>query len=99
MKYLNREDQQTRKIVNKFFYLKLEIKNKKLQNKCDAKLQKFLALQLLKLPTRSGLSRPKNRCVLSCKGRGILRRFRVSHTTLREEYAKGHFPGVFQKSF
>jgi len=99
MKYLNREDQQTRKIVNKFFYTKLEIKNQKLQNKNNSELQKKLALQLLKLPTRSGLSRPKNRCVLSCKGRAVLRRFRLSHTQLREEYAKGNFPGVFQKSF
>lgn len=99
MKYLNREDKKTREIVNKYFYKKLEIKNQRLQNKTNGELQQQLALQLLKLPLRSGLTRPKSRCVISCKGRAIVRRFRLSHTTLRSEYAKGHFPGVGQKSF
>ena len=99
MRYLNREDKQTRKIVDQYFHKKLEIKNQKLKNKQNQELQQKLAITLAKLPRRSGLTRPKNRCVISCKGRATLRRFRVSHTVLREEYAKGNFPGVFQKSF
>jgi len=99
MKYLNREDKNTREIVNKFFYLKSEIKNKKLANKENTELQASFFTILLKLPKKSGLTRPKNRCVISCKGRAILRRFRMSHTTLREEYPKGTLPGVYKKSF
>jgi small subunit ribosomal protein S14 len=99
MKYLNKEDKKTREIVNKFFNLKVEIKQIKLLNKSNSELQNSLALKLLKLPRASGLTRPKNRCILSCKGRAVLRRFKVSHTTLREEYPKGVFPGLYKKSF
>lgn len=99
MKYLNKEDKKTREIVNKFFNLKVEIKKQKLHNKSNFELQNSLALKLLNLPRLSGLTRPKNRCILSCKGRAVLRRFRVSHTTLREEYPKGVFPGLYKKSF
>ena len=99
MKYLNKEDKKTREIVNKFFYTKLEIKNQKLITKPILEVQNQLALKLLKLPRRSGLTRPKNRCILSCKGRAVLRRFRVSHTTLRELYPTGVFPGVYKKIF
>jgi ribosomal protein S14 len=99
MKYLNREDKKTREIVNKFFNIKVEIKKLKLFNKENFELQNQLALKLTKLPKASGLTKPKNRCILSCKGRAVLRRFKVSHTTLREEYPKGIFPGLYKKSF
>jgi len=99
MKYLNKEDKKTREMVNKYFGIKVRIKELKLLKKDDSELQDILNLELLKLPRLSGLTRPKNRCILSCKGRAILRRFKVSHTTLREEYPKGVFPGVQKKSF
>lgn len=99
MKYLNREDKKTREMVNKFFNIKLEIKQSKLLNKTNFQLQNQLAVQLLKLPRASGLTRPKNRCILSCKGRAVLRRFKLSHTTLREQYPKGVFPGLYKRSF
>jgi len=99
MKYLNREDKKTRTIVDKFFYKKLEIKNQKLINKENIIVQEKLAVQLLKLPKASGLTKPKNRCVITCKGRAVLRKFRITHTTLRELYPKGVFPGVYKKSF
>lgn len=99
MKYLNREDKKTREIVNKYFHVKQEIKNNKLLNKSNFELQYKLAIKLLKLPRASGLTRPKNRCLLSCKGRAVLRRFKVTHTTLREQYPKGVFPGLYKKSF
>lgn len=99
MKYLNREDKKTREIVNKFFNSKLELKNQKLLNKENTEVQNKIFLILLKLPKQSGLTRPKNRCIISCKGRAIIQRFRMSHTTLREEYPKGVLPGIYKKSF
>jgi len=99
MKYLNKEDKKTREMVNKYFGIKVRIKELKLLKKDDSELQNILNLELLKLPRLSGLARPKNRCILSCKGRAILRRFKVSHTSLREEYPKGVFPGLQKKSF
>lgn len=99
MKYLNREDKKVRKIINKFFDRKFELKQKGLLNKNDINLQFQLGRKLAKFPKQSGLSRFKNRCILSCKGRATLRRFRVSHTTFREQFGLGNFPGIRQKSF
>jgi len=99
MKYLNREDKKVRKIINKFFDRKFELKQKSLLNKKKMNLQFELGRQLAKFPKQSGLGRFKNRCILSCKGRATLRRFRVSHTTFREQFRLGNFPGVRQKSF
>lgn len=99
MKYLNREDKKVRKIINKYFDQKCEIREKSLQNKEDVNLQFELSRQLAKLPKQSGMTRFKNRCILSCKGRATLRRFRVSHTTFRQQFREAKFPGVKQKSF
>ena len=99
MRYLNREDKKARFFVNKYFEKKLEIKNNKIFNKSNFELQNKLGFSLLKLPKLCSLTLPKNRCIISCKGRATLRRFRVSHTTLRELYPIGLFPGVYKKSF
>jgi ribosomal protein S14 len=99
MKYLNREDKKARFFVNKYFDKKMQIKNTRILNKSNFDLQNKLGNILLKLPKISSLTLPKNRCIISCKGRAVLRRFRVSHTVLREYYPLGLFPGVYKKSF
>lgn len=99
MKYLNREDKKVRKIINQYFDKKCEIRIKSLRNKDDVNLQFELGRELAKLPKQSGMTRFKNRCILSCKGRATLRRFRVSHTTFRQQFRLAHFPGIKQKSF
>ena len=99
MKYLNREDKKVRKFINKFFDQKLALKQQSLINKNNVNLQFTLGRKLAKFPRQSGLTRFKNRCVLTCKGRATLRRFRVSHITFREQFRLGQFPGIKQKSF
>jgi len=99
MKYLNREDKKVRNFINKFFDQKLALKQQSLINKNNVNLQFTLGRKLAKFPRQSGLTRFKNRCILTCKGRATLRRFRVSHTTFREQFRLGQFPGIKQKSF
>jgi ribosomal protein S14 len=99
MKYLNREDKKVRKIINNHFTKKFWIKQHCLQNKDDVNLQFELGRELASLPKQSGMTRLKNRCILTCKGRATLRRFKVSHTTFREQFRSCQFPGIKQKSF
>ena len=99
MRYLNREDKKVRKIINNHFIQKFWIKQQSLQNKEDVNLQFELGRELARLPKQSGMTRSKNRCILTCKGRATLRRFKVSHTTFREQFRSGKFPGIKQKSF
>lgn len=99
MKYLNREDKKVRKFINKFFDQKFDLKQQSILNKNNVNLQFTLGRKLSKFPRQSGWTRFKNRCILTCKGRATLRRFRVSHTTFREQFRLGQFPGIKQKSF
>jgi len=99
MKYLNREDKKVRKIINNHFDQKFILKQQSLKNKENLDLQFELGRELAKLPKQSGMTRSKNRCILTCKGRATLRRFKVSHTTFREQFRNGFFPGIKQKSF
>jgi len=99
MKYLNREDKKVRKIINSHFDQKLLIKQLTLKYKENLDIQFELGRELAKLPKQSGMTRSKNRCILTCKGRATLRRFKVSHTTFREQFRNGLFPGIKQKSF
>ena len=99
MKYLNREDKKVRKVINKYFDQKFNIKQQSILNKEDINLQFELGRKLARFPKQSGLTRFKNRCILTCKGRATLRRFRVTHTTFREQFRQGQFPGIKQKSF
>lgn len=99
MRYLNREDKKVRKIINAHFDQKFMLRQQSLKNKTDLTLQFELGRELAKLPKQSGMTRSKNRCILTCKGRATLRRFKVSHTTFREQFRGGCFPGIKQKSF
>lgn len=99
MKYLNREDKKVRKFINKYFNQKFDIKQQSLLYKNDVNFQFELGRKLASFPKQSGLTRFKNRCILTCKGRATLRRFKVSHTAFREQFRLGQFPGIKQKSF
>lgn len=49
---------------------------------------------LSKLPRDSSLTRPKNRCVVTGRGKGVLRKFRISRIVFREQSVKGSLVGI-----
>lgn len=61
----------------------------------------FYAAQkkLQKLPRNSSQARVRNRCSLSGRPRGFIRRFGVSRITLRELALSGKIPGVTKSSW
>lgn len=61
----------------------------------------FYAAQkkLQKLPRNSAKERIRNRCSLSGRPRGFIRRFGVSRITLRELALSGKIPGVTKSSW
>ena len=63
--------------------------------------EEFFAAQkaLGKLPRDSSPIRVRNRCLLSGRPRGYLRRFRVSRITFRELALNGKIPGVTKSSW
>jgi small subunit ribosomal protein S14 len=63
--------------------------------------EEFYAAQkaLQKLPRNSSRTRIRNRCSLSGRPRGFIRKFGVSRITLRELALSGKIPGVTKSSW
>ncbi|MFT3829611.1 MAG: 30S ribosomal protein S14 [Opitutaceae bacterium] len=61
----------------------------------------FFAAQkaMSKLPRNSSAIRVRNRCALSGRPRGYIRRYRVSRITFRELALSGKIPGVTKSSW
>lgn len=54
---------------------------------------------LSKLPRNSNPVRLRNRCSVTGRSRGYMRRFGVSRIVFREEALKGNLPGVRKSSW
>jgi small subunit ribosomal protein S14 len=54
---------------------------------------------LAKLPRDSSPTRSRNRCQLTGRSRGVLRRFKISRIMLRELALAGKIPGVKKASW
>ncbi|MGR3915019.1 MAG: 30S ribosomal protein S14 [Gammaproteobacteria bacterium] len=56
-------------------------------------------LDLQKLPRDSSRSRWRNRCALTGRSRGCVRKFGLCHSKLREVIMRGEAPGVVKSSW
>ena len=64
----------------------------------ELKKQKNFAA-LAKLPRDSSPTRSRNRCQLTARSRGVLRKFKVSRIMLRELALAGKIPGLKKASW
>lgn len=80
-----------------------ELKRAKLADKCAAKRAELKAAGdlegLAKLPRNSNPNRQRNRCEITGRSRGYIRRFGLSRITFREHASKGEIPGVRKASW
>lgn len=80
-----------------------EIKRAKLADKYAAKRASLKAAGdlegLAKLPRNSNPNRQRNRCEITGRSRGYIRRFGLSRITFREHASKGEIPGVRKASW
>lgn len=56
-------------------------------------------LKLQKLPRNSSMSRVRNRCQITGRARGYLRKFKMSRLAVREFANRGLLPGVTKASW
>lgn len=61
--------------------------------------QRTAQFALNKMPRNSSRTRLRNRCQLTGRGRGFLRKFKLSRLCFREMANKGLIPGVFKASW
>jgi small subunit ribosomal protein S14 len=93
MKYLGIKDKNRREQ-----YFKLEKERlilKYLLRKEELKLADRLVLtkQLENLPKDSSITRLRNRCVVTNRGRGVIQKFKLSRLQLKELFSLGLVPG------
>jgi small subunit ribosomal protein S14 len=75
--------------------LKATIKNQNLpEEERDAAQQK-----LQKMPRNASKVRVRNRCALTGRSRGFLRKFGISRIALRDKALEGQIPGVVKSSW
>ncbi|MFS0599313.1 30S ribosomal protein S14 [Peribacillus frigoritolerans] len=81
------KEQKRQEMVMKYAAIRAELKEK----------GDFEALR--KLPRDSSPTRLKNRCEVTGRPRGYLRKFKMSRITFREYAHKGQIPGVKKSSW
>ncbi|CAL4323731.1 30S ribosomal protein S14 [Buchnera aphidicola] len=84
-----------KKFYKKRMYLKSVILNLKLSK--EERLKAVFELQ--KLPRDSSSSRKRNRCSLTGRPHGFLRKFGLSRIKLREAAMRGEIPGLRKSSW
>ena len=80
-----------------------ELKRQKLADKYQEKRAALKAAGdvegLAKLPRNSNPVRLHNRCAVTGRSRGYMRKFGLSRITLREEASRGNVPGITKSSW
>lgn len=80
-----------------------ELKRQKMVAKYAAKREALLAAGdregLAKLPRNANPTRLHNRCEITGRSRGYMRKFGLSRVTFREHASKGQIPGVTKASW
>ncbi|WP_202149228.1 30S ribosomal protein S14 [Candidatus Sarmatiella mevalonica] len=73
---------------------------KKIYNKDAGFEERFSAvLELSRLPRNSSRTRVRNRCALTGRPRGVIRKFKIARSALRRLVAEGQVPGVVKSSW
>jgi ribosomal protein S14 len=99
MKYLNEKDIKNRYVVRKnemqLILLRALSKDKRL----PLTQRLVFRMQMLDLSKRSFSTRLKNRCLISGRGRGVLRDFKMSRLQVRDMGFRGLLYGIRKASW
>jgi small subunit ribosomal protein S14 len=99
MANFEKKDKKKRALVEKFEvernFLKACIKNQTLPQS----LRYEYTLKLHNLQKKTSATQLVNRCVLSGRGRGVLKQFKLSRIWVRQLLAKGQLQGITKSSW
>lgn len=97
MKYLGLKDQKRRKQFFEYEKIRIILKYLLQKENLSVKDRILITKNLESLPKDSSITRLRNRCVITNRGRGVLQSFRLSRIQLREMFSLGIVPG-YKKS-
>lgn len=94
------EKQKRRERIVKLKWAKRqELKKKSIDVNLTEEERQEARIALNKMPRDSSVIRLRNRCSLTGRARGFLRKFKLSRLTFRELALKGMIPGVTKASW
>ncbi len=93
------KNERRRKAAARGFKKRVELRNKAVNMKLSDEERDAARLALQKLPKNSAPTRVRNRCVLSGRPRGFLRKFGLSRIAFRDAANRGLIPGVTKASW
>ncbi len=86
-------------LINKYYKIRLNLK-KIISNSNTSNINRWKAIVKLQLlPKDSSYIRSKNRCLLTGRPHGYLRKFGLSRIKFREFAFKGYIPGLKKSSW
>ncbi len=92
-------EKKRRFLINKYFRKRLTLK-KIISNNKTSNVNRWKAIiKLQLLPKDSSYIRSKNRCIITGRPHGYLRKFGLSRIKFREFASKGYIPGLKKSSW
>lgn len=91
---LSIKDNRRRKLFSRFEMTRKILKSIFYNRSLSWEYRENARILLCGLPRDSSITRPKNRCVITGRGKGILRKFRISRIVFREQGVKGGLVGI-----
>lgn len=93
------KNKRRQRIVNAKWDKRQQIKKTSLDLSLTEEERQAARIKLNKMPRDSSIIRVRNRCAMTGRSRGFLRKFRVSRLTFRELANMGMIPGVTKSSW
>lgn len=93
------KDEKRKKLANKYRSKRIELREKSVNMKLSEEEREMARLQLQKLPKNSAPTRVRNRCKMTGRPRGYLRKFGLSRLSFRDMASIGMIPGVTKASW
>lgn len=93
------KNKRRQKIVNTKWEKRQELKKRAADMHLSEEERELARIALNKMPRDSSIIRVRNRCALTGRARGYLRKFKLSRLTFREMANQGLIPGVTKASW
>ncbi|MBC6497625.1 MAG: 30S ribosomal protein S14 [Alphaproteobacteria bacterium GM7ARS4] len=87
------------RIIDKYAAKRRDLKARIHDKGLDKDERFHLCLSLSTMPRDSSPVRYRRRCIITGRGRGVYRRFRLSRIMLRDLAGKGEIPGMSRSSW
>lgn len=86
-------------LAKKYFKHREDLRKQSVDMKLSDEVRQAARLKLQKLPRKTSSTQIRNRCVLTGRPRGVLRKFGLCRNKFRELALTGKLPGVTKASW